>query len=202
LQGSLSIERMCQLAQVSRSGFYRYLRERWPAEEELTLRSAIQDLALEHRWRYGYRRVTAELRQRGLIVNRKRVARLMREDNLLTVRDTSPFGSVGAVRGVQIYLNLPSRSRARINSGSLTLPIFTSGQSLFTLPCFWTVFLAWSSAGHSGERYKLNFHFVHWSKQSHIANHRLESCTTPTRECSTFAGNTCRHSTSIAWYQA
>jgi len=109
LQGSLTVERMCHLAQVSRSGFYRYLGERWPAEEELTLRSAIQDLVLEHRWRYGYRRVAAELRQRGMIVNRKRVARLMREDNLLTVRDTSPFASVGAVRAVQIYLNLPSR---------------------------------------------------------------------------------------------
>ena len=102
---------MCHLAQVSRSGFYRYLRERWPAEEELTLRSAIQDLVLEHRWRYGYRRVTVELRQRGMIVNRKRVARIMREDNLLTVRDGSPFGPVGAVRAVQVYLNLPSRMK-------------------------------------------------------------------------------------------
>ena len=87
---SVNVERMCHLAQVSRSGFYRYLRERWPAEEEITLRSAIQDLVLEHCWRYGYRRVTVELRQRGMIVNRKRVARLMREDNLLTVRDSSP----------------------------------------------------------------------------------------------------------------
>jgi len=111
LQGSLGVERMCHLAQVSRSGFYRYLRERWPAEEELTLRSAIQDLVLEHRWRYGYRRVTVELRQRGMIVNRKRVARIMREDNLLTVRDSSPFGPVGAVRAVQVYLNLPSRMK-------------------------------------------------------------------------------------------
>jgi hypothetical protein len=44
-----------------------------------------------------------------MIVNRKRVARLMREDNLLTVRDTSPFAS--AVRGVQVCLNLPSRMK-------------------------------------------------------------------------------------------
>jgi len=102
---------MCHLAQASRSGFYQYLRERWPAEEEITLRSAIQDLVLEHHWRYGYRRVTAELRQRGMIVNRKRVARIMREDNLLTVRDSSPFGSIGAVRAVQIYLNLPCRMK-------------------------------------------------------------------------------------------
>ncbi len=33
LQGGLSIERMCHLAQVSRAGFYRYLRGGWPAEE-------------------------------------------------------------------------------------------------------------------------------------------------------------------------
>ena len=32
MQGSMSIERMCQLAEVSRAGFYRSLRERTPAE--------------------------------------------------------------------------------------------------------------------------------------------------------------------------
>src|SRR5262245_14359217 len=86
LQGSLSIERMCQLAQVSRAGFYRSLQERLPVEEEMEVRSAIQQIVLEHRRRYGYRRVTAELRRRGLLVNHKRVARLMREDNLLAVQ--------------------------------------------------------------------------------------------------------------------
>ncbi len=52
----------------------------------MNIRSAIQDVVLEHRWRYGYRRVTAELRQRGMVTNHKRVARIMREDNLLSVR--------------------------------------------------------------------------------------------------------------------
>ena len=41
LQGSLSIERMCQLAQVSRAGFYRSLQERLPVEEEMEVRSTI-----------------------------------------------------------------------------------------------------------------------------------------------------------------
>jgi transposase-like protein len=41
LQGSLSIERMCQLAQVSRAGFYRYLKGRAPVEEDMTIRSTI-----------------------------------------------------------------------------------------------------------------------------------------------------------------
>jgi len=49
LQGSLSIERMCQLAGVSRAGFYRSLQERAPVEEEVETRSAIQEIAVEHR---------------------------------------------------------------------------------------------------------------------------------------------------------
>ncbi len=48
----------------------------------MEVRAAIQAVVLEHRGRYGYRRAAAELRRRGLVVNRKRVARLMREDNL------------------------------------------------------------------------------------------------------------------------
>ena len=49
----------------------------------MEVRSAIQQIALEHRRRYGYRRITAELHRRGMPVNHKRVARIMREDNLL-----------------------------------------------------------------------------------------------------------------------
>src|SRR2546423_15336977 len=86
LQGGLGVERMCHLAQASRAGFYRYLRRRWQGEEELALRSAVQNLVIEHRWRYGYRRVTAELRLQGMVANHKRFARIMREDNLLALR--------------------------------------------------------------------------------------------------------------------
>ena len=74
LQGSLSIERICQLAQVSRAGFYRHLQDRTPVQEEMEVRATIQAIAVEHRRRYGYRRITAELRRRGMLVNHKRVA--------------------------------------------------------------------------------------------------------------------------------
>jgi transposase InsO family protein len=73
LQGRLSVEHMCQLVVVSRRGFYRSLRQREPAEEETEVRSLIQQIALEHRRRYGYRRITAELHRRGVQVNRKKV---------------------------------------------------------------------------------------------------------------------------------
>jgi len=53
LQGGLNIERMCELARVSRASFYRSLKEQRPAEEETEVRSLIQQIALEHRRRYA-----------------------------------------------------------------------------------------------------------------------------------------------------
>lgn len=88
-QGVLTVERMCALAGVSRAGYYRHWQASRPRQEETGVRDAIQRLALAHR-HYGYRRIAAQLRREGLAVNRKRVLRLMREDNLLCLR-TRPF---------------------------------------------------------------------------------------------------------------
>ena len=111
MQGNLGIERMCQLASVSRAGFYRSLAERRPAEEEMEVRSAIQQIALEHRRRYGYRRITAELRRRGMRVNRKRVSRIMREDNLLAVQPRAFVVTTDSDHEFEVYLNLASRMK-------------------------------------------------------------------------------------------
>ncbi len=109
LQGSLSIERMCQLAQVSRAGFYRSLQESQPVKEEMEVRSTIQQIVLENRRRYGYRRVTAELRRRGMQVNHKRVSRLMRDDNLLAVQPRAFVVTTDSKHELEVYLNLASR---------------------------------------------------------------------------------------------
>jgi putative transposase len=109
LQGSLSIERMCQLAGVSRAGFYRSLQERAPVEEEMQARSAIQEIAVEHRRRYGYRRITAELRRRGMPVNHKRVLRMLSEDNLLAVRRRAFVATTESDHRFQVHLNLARR---------------------------------------------------------------------------------------------
>jgi transposase InsO family protein len=111
LQGSLSIERMCQMAQVSRRGFYRSLKEQQPAEEEMEVRSAIQQIALQHRRRYGYRRITAELHRRGMPVNHKRVARILREDNLLGMQPKQFVVTTNSNHKLGIYLNLAGRMK-------------------------------------------------------------------------------------------
>jgi putative transposase len=111
MQGSLSIERMCQLANISRAGFYRSLRDRKPQEESMEVRSAIQGIVLENRRRYGYRRVTAELRRRGMLVNHKRVARIMREDSLLAVQPKHFVTTTDSNHNLEIYLNLAQRMK-------------------------------------------------------------------------------------------
>jgi putative transposase len=108
-QGGLRIERMCQLAQVSRAGFYRSWQEAQPVEEEMMVRAEIQQIALAHRRRYGYRRITAELRRRGLLVNHKRVARLMREDNLLAIQPRAFVVTTDTQHDLEVYLNLARR---------------------------------------------------------------------------------------------
>ncbi len=85
LQATLAVERMCELAGVSRAAYYRCWQASAPKEEETELRGRIQELALAHRF-YGHRRITALLRRHGWLVNRKRVLRIMGEDNLLCLR--------------------------------------------------------------------------------------------------------------------
>ena len=111
LQGSLTIERLCQLVPVSRRSFYRSLKERQPVEEETEVRSVIQQIALEHRRRYGYRRITAELRRRGMQVNHKRVVRIMQEDNLLALQPKRFKVTTNSSHKFEVYLNLAARMK-------------------------------------------------------------------------------------------
>ena len=106
LQGGLSIERMCQLAGVSRASFYRSLQEQEPDQVEMELRAEMQTIFLEHRRHYGYRRITAELRRRGYEVNRKRVQRLMQEDNLLALQPRAYRRTTASRHELKVHLNL------------------------------------------------------------------------------------------------
>jgi transposase InsO family protein len=100
---------MCQLASVSRAGYYRNLTEKVPDEAELELRAVIQEIVLTHRRRYGILRVTETLRLQGRIVNHKRVERIMREDNLLAIRYRKYVLTTESQHECQVYVNLAAR---------------------------------------------------------------------------------------------
>src|ERR1700686_2765655 len=94
---------MCTLTRVSQAGFYRCGDS--PRSASVELRDRLQRVALE--WpTYGSRRIAAELRRRGMLINRKRVQRLMREDNLLCLRQRKFVATTDSAHGLRIYPNL------------------------------------------------------------------------------------------------
>ena len=80
-----------------------------PDEGEMTARVRIQEIVLTHHRRYGHRRVTAELHRQGMVVNHKRVLRIMREDNLLAIRYRKYILTTNSQHAFQVYLNLAAR---------------------------------------------------------------------------------------------
>jgi hypothetical protein len=96
---------MCEVAGFSRAGFYRFLDPEKPAAMDMDLRAEMQKIAVE--WpSYGSRRMTRELKARGWDVNRKRVQRLMREDNLLCVTKRKFVATTDSAHGLKVYPNL------------------------------------------------------------------------------------------------
>jgi transposase InsO family protein len=113
-QGELTVERMCRLAGVSRAGYYRHWAASAPRQEETAIRDAVQRTALGNR-RYGYRRIAKELGRNGLVVNHKRVLRLMRKDNLLCLR-RRPFVPI-TTDSRHEWRVLPNLARGMVLSG-------------------------------------------------------------------------------------
>jgi putative transposase len=108
LEGSLSIAEACDLARVSRAGFYRAFTDHAPRQAETELQDQIQRVALANRC-YGYRRVTAELRRQGIVVNHKRVLRILGQDNLLSLRRRRFVLTTESRHGFVRYPNLAGR---------------------------------------------------------------------------------------------
>ena len=95
---------------MARSTFYKrpHAGHRAAREKADTdLRARIEDILAEFP-AYGYRRVTHELRRRGLVINHKRVARVMREHALTPHRVRAWLATTNSDHKQPIYPNLRS----------------------------------------------------------------------------------------------
>jgi len=75
---------MCQVLEVSRSAYYAF-RQRPKSQrgqENERLLEQIQDIYRESRCLYGSPRITAELKDRGIVCNHKRISRLMHVNHI------------------------------------------------------------------------------------------------------------------------
>jgi putative transposase len=99
------VSALCGMLDVSRATYYRSLMPRQATPVEMELRDEFQQIAVD--WpSYGYRRITAELQQRGFAVNHKRVLQMMREDNLLCIRRRGFTITTDSRHNLPVYPNL------------------------------------------------------------------------------------------------
>jgi len=74
---------LLEISGLARSTYYYYAKLRIEPDKHSEVKEQITNIYQENRGRYGYRRITLELRNRGHLINHKTVQRLMKALGLL-----------------------------------------------------------------------------------------------------------------------
>ena len=69
---------LLKIIKLARSTYYYHLKQLDQNDKDYDIKAEIQAIFTEHKGNYGYRRMTLELRNRGIVINHKRVQRLMK----------------------------------------------------------------------------------------------------------------------------
>ncbi|WP_152904120.1 IS3 family transposase [Streptococcus constellatus] len=78
VSGGFRLDLLLETARLARSTYYYQLKQLDQPDKNQELKVEIQSIYNEHKGNYGYRRVTLELRNRGFVINHKKVQRLMK----------------------------------------------------------------------------------------------------------------------------
>ena len=105
-----SISEMCRFFEVSRSGYYDYVRRMDVPAKDLPLAEKIRECQSVCRNTYGYRRVHIWLERNGIHCNPKTVLRVMNKYNLLSVIRRKRYVKYGEY--LHRYPNLLNRNFA------------------------------------------------------------------------------------------
>ncbi|VTH80979.1 degenerate transposase (Orf2) [Streptococcus pneumoniae] len=93
-----SLDLLLKAIKLARSTYYYHLKQLDKPDTDQELKAEIQSIFIEHKGNYAYRRIYLELRNRGYLVNHKRVQHLMkysiyklkrdRNENILLIKET------------------------------------------------------------------------------------------------------------------
>ena len=101
LRPGYPLELLLRAAGLSRSTFYYHTKAMRGQDKYAVIKSKIRTLYDHHKGRYGYRRITAALRQTGEIINHKAVQRLMQQLGLQSLVRPKKYrsyrGAVGRI---------------------------------------------------------------------------------------------------------
>ena len=100
---------MCDILEVSETGYYRYVRSLDnPGKKDEVLSATMREVINESPFNdnYGIERMILALAQRGIKVGKRRATRIMRENGWLHERRRRPFGLTKATTEIQEQENL------------------------------------------------------------------------------------------------
>lgn len=93
---------------MARSTFYYYLKRSVQPEKDSAVKAEIMRIYHRHKGRYGYRRITLCLKNKGLKINHKKVERLMKEAGIKSIVRIKKYQSYKGQQG-KIARNLLQR---------------------------------------------------------------------------------------------
>ncbi|WP_338981481.1 IS3 family transposase [Fusobacterium nucleatum] len=107
LRAKYPFKMLLKIAGISRSVYYYYIDKKDIDEKNKDVIEKIKEIYYANKGRYGYRRVTLELKNQGLNINHKKVQRLMKKLNLQSIirkkrKYSSYKGQVGKIAGNHI----------------------------------------------------------------------------------------------------
>lgn len=77
-----SVSSMCKILSISRAGFYKYEEKENRKDEHTDL---VHHIFRDSRRSYGTRRIKAECLEKGIVISRRRIGRIMRSEGLSSV---------------------------------------------------------------------------------------------------------------------
>ena len=101
----IPICKACNAFEISKQAFYKWRKKEYSNIIDKDILAVMQEIAAEFP-KYGYRRVTHALRRDGVVVNHKKVRRIMKENNLLVRRKKSKPITTQSNHALQKYPNL------------------------------------------------------------------------------------------------
>ncbi|WYW07856.1 IS3 family transposase [Fusobacterium nucleatum] len=110
LRAKYPFKTLLKIAGISKSVYYYYIDKKDIDEKNKDIIEKIKEIYYANKGRYGYRRVTLELKNQGLNINHKKVQRIMKKFNLQSIirkkrKYSSYKGQIGKIADNHIKRN-------------------------------------------------------------------------------------------------
>jgi transposase InsO family protein len=99
LRHKFDLKMLLNHSNMARSSFYYYQKQSKSPDKYKTIKELIKSIYQKHKGRYGYRRITDELENKGIVINHKTVLRLMKLLGLKSVIRIKKYKSYKGEQG-------------------------------------------------------------------------------------------------------